>query len=94
MVLRRFTILLRVHTSRLRESLHASGGIRIYSLRVISSLLLPAPWFHLLFLLRCTLRDVAGEHTEARLGSYVYFGDAASFHDWDFQTRLRFAGMK
>ena len=38
------------------------------------------------------LRDVAGEHTETRLGSHVYYGDAASFHGREFRTRLRVAG--
>ena len=26
---------------------------------------------------------------ETKSGSYIYYGDAASFHDWEFRTRLR-----
>ena len=38
------------------------------------------------------LRDAAGNHAETRTGAYIYFGDAASFHEWQFRTRLRIAG--
>ena len=37
-----------------------------------------------------------GNHTlsETRGGSYIYSGDAASFHEWEFRTRLRLKGSK
>ena len=38
------------------------------------------------------LRDAAGNHAETRSGAYIYYGDAASFHEWEFRTRLRIAG--
>ena len=38
------------------------------------------------------LRDVAGNHAETRTGAYIYYGDAASFHEWGFRTRLHIAG--
>ena len=38
------------------------------------------------------LRHAAGNHAETRSGAYVCFGDAASFHEWEFRTRLRTAG--
>ena len=38
------------------------------------------------------LRDAAGNHAETRTGVYIFFGDAASFHEWEFRTRLRTAG--
>ena len=37
-------------------------------------------------------RDVAENHGEKRIGAYIYYGDAASFHSWEFRTRLRIAG--
>ena len=32
-----------------------------------------------------------GNHTssETRGGSYIYSGDASSFHEWEFRTRMR-----
>ena len=30
-----------------------------------------------------------GTYLETKSGSYIYHGDAASFHDWVFRTRLR-----
>ena len=33
--------------------------------------------------------SAGGTHLEAKSGSYIYYGDAASFHDWEFRTRLR-----
>ena len=35
-----------------------------------------------------------GNHTlsETRGGSYIFNGDAASFHEWGFRTRLRLKG--
>ena len=39
------------------------------------------------------LRDAAGNHAETRTGAYIYYGDAASFHEWEFRTRLRIAGQ-
>ena len=38
------------------------------------------------------LRDATGEHTETPLGSCVYCGDAASFHEGEFRTRCRVVG--
>ena len=35
------------------------------------------------------LRDATGNHAETRSGAYTYHGDAASFHEWEFRTRLR-----
>ena len=37
------------------------------------------------------LRGAAGNHAETRTGAYIYNGDAASFHEWEFRTRLRTA---
>ena len=31
---------------------------------------------------------------ETKSGSYIYYGDAASFHEWEFRTRLRVKGKK
>ena len=31
-------------------------------------------------------------HAEKRTGTYIYYGDAASVHEWEFRTRLRIAG--
>ena len=36
--------------------------------------------------------DAAGNHAETRSGAYIYCGDAASFHEWEFRTRLHIAG--
>ena len=36
-------------------------------------------------------RDAAGNHAETRTGAKIYFGDAASFHERAFRTRLRIA---
>ena len=38
------------------------------------------------------LRDAAGNHAETRSGAYIYYGDAASLHEWEFRTRLRVVG--
>ena len=38
------------------------------------------------------MRDAAGNHAETRLDAYIYYGDAASFHEREFRTRLRIAG--
>ena len=38
------------------------------------------------------LHDAAGNQTETRTGAYTFYGDAASFHEWEFRTRLRVAG--
>ena len=38
------------------------------------------------------LHDAAGNHAETRTGGHVKYGDAASFHEWEFRTRLRIAG--
>ena len=34
-------------------------------------------------------RGEGSYHAETKSGSYVYHGDAASFHEWEFRTRLR-----
>ena len=31
---------------------------------------------------------------ETKSGAYIYWGDSANFHEWEFRTRLRFAGRK
>ena len=33
-------------------------------------------------------------HEETKSGSYIYTGDASSFHEWEFRTRLRVKGKK
>ena len=38
------------------------------------------------------MRDEAANHAEARTGAKIYFGDAASFHEWEFRARRRIAG--
>ena len=38
------------------------------------------------------LRDAAGNHAETRTCAHICYGDAASFHEWEFRTRLRIAG--
>ena len=38
------------------------------------------------------LRGAAGNHAATRSGAFIYYGDAASFHEWEFRTRLRIAG--
>ena len=82
-----------MRTAQKRDSLLALGGVRIYSCQVIHySLLLPAPRFRLLFLRCCTCETpLENKHTDTRLGSYVYCGDAASFHELEFRTRFRVA---
>ena len=30
-----------------------------------------------------------GNEVVSKLGSYVYSGDAANYHEWEFRTRLR-----
>ena len=35
--------------------------------------------------------DIAGNYAETCTGAYIFFGDAASFHEWEFRTRLRTA---
>ena len=35
--------------------------------------------------------DEAGNHAETRTGVNIYYGDAASFHEWEFRTRLHIA---
>ena len=37
-------------------------------------------------------RCAAGNHAETLSGADIYYGDAASFHEWEFRTRLRVAG--
>ena len=34
------------------------------------------------------------EHSETKRGSYVYWGDAANFHEWEFRTRLKILSVK
>ena len=36
--------------------------------------------------------DEAGNHAETRTGAFIDNGDTASFHYWEFRTRLRIAG--
>ena len=38
------------------------------------------------------LRDAAGNNAETRTGAYIYYGDAASFHEWECRTPLCMAG--
>ena len=38
------------------------------------------------------LRDAAGNHAQTLSGACLYYGDAASFHNWEFRYRLRIAG--
>ena len=33
------------------------------------------------------IRCAAGNNAEMRTGAYIYYGDAASFHEWEFRTR-------
>ena len=33
-------------------------------------------------------------HQETKLGSYVYWGDASNYHEWEFRTRLRVHGKE
>ena len=37
------------------------------------------------------LRDAGGNDAETRAGAYIYYADAASFHEWVLRTRLRIA---
>ena len=37
------------------------------------------------------LRDAAGNQTETRTSAHIFYGDAASFHEWEFRSRLRIA---
>ena len=39
------------------------------------------------------LHDAAGKHAETRPSAYIYYGDAASFHRWEFRTRLCIGGI-
>ena len=32
------------------------------------------------------LRDAAGNNAGTRTGAYIHYGDAASFHEWEFRT--------
>ena len=36
-------------------------------------------------------RDVAQNHAETCTGAYIYHGDAARFHEWEFRTRFYIA---
>ena len=51
-----------------------------------------APWHHLLFPQYYYVHDEAGNHAETSTGAYIYHGDAASFHEWEFRIRPRIAG--
>ena len=33
-------------------------------------------------------------YLETKQGAYIYHGDAGSFHEWEFRTRLRMQGVK
>ena len=37
-------------------------------------------------------RDTAENHAATRTSAYICNGDAASFHEWEFRTRLYIAG--
>ena len=39
-----------------------------------------------------SLRDATGNRAETRTGAKIYYGDAASFHGWEFRTRPYTAG--
>ena len=38
------------------------------------------------------VHNEVGNHAETSSGASFYYGDAASFHEWEFRTRLRIAG--
>ena len=38
------------------------------------------------------LCDAAGNHADTRTGAYIYYGDAACFHEWEIRIPLRIAG--
>ena len=31
-------------------------------------------------------------HQETKTGSYVYYGNASNYHEWEFRTKLRMQG--
>ena len=33
-------------------------------------------------------------HQETKTGSYVYWGDASNYHEWEFRTKLRMQGKR
>ena len=33
-------------------------------------------------------------HQETKTGSYVYYGNASNYHEWEFRTKLRMQGKK
>ena len=37
------------------------------------------------------VHNEVGNQAETSTGAYIYDGDAASFHEWEFRTRLRIA---
>ena len=37
------------------------------------------------------VRSEAGKPAETSIGAYIYYGDAANFHEWEFRTRFRIA---
>ena len=39
-------------------------------------------------------RDVAENRPETRTDAYINYGDAGSFHEWKFRTRLHIVGRK
>ena len=51
-----------------------------------------APWDPLQGSSVFFLRDAAWIDAETRKGAHIYCGNAASFHEWEFRTRLRIAG--
>ena len=51
-----------------------------------------APWHHQLFFGVKTCETLLEIMFETRTGAYIYYGDAASFHEWEFRTGLRIAG--
>ena len=34
-----------------------------------------------------------GQYTETKSGSYVFSGDSAVYHEWEFRTKLRMVGL-
>ena len=38
------------------------------------------------------VHNEVGTQAETSIGAYIYYGDAASFHELEFRTRLRIAG--
>ena len=52
---------------------------------------LTAPWHHLLFPLYNTCTTRLETRLKLSTGACIYYGDAASFHEWEFRTRPHIA---